>query len=121
MIEESLRRHLLDELGELVGNRIYPLRMPQKAKLPAIVYRRVSTAPVHQQGGAGTLARHRFQIDCWSHSYAEVLELADRVRQALEGRRSIGASFLDNVQDDYDEEAMLYRRSVDVMVWEEGL
>jgi hypothetical protein len=122
VIEEALRDHLLSELGDLVGNRVYPLRMMQNAQMPAIVYQRISTSPRHRQGGPASLTRHRFQIDCWARTYGEAAAVACRVQWALDGRRGrIGAILMDNASDDYDEEAMLYRRSLDVMVWEEGV
>jgi hypothetical protein len=122
VIEEVLRDHLLSEMSDLVGNRVYPLRMPQNAQMPAIVYQRISTVPRHRQGGPASLARHRFQIDCWARTYGEAATVAYRVQWALEGRRGrIGASLMDNASDDYDEKATLYRRSLDVIMWEEGL
>jgi len=43
IIGVALRAHLLDDasIAALVGARVYPLRLPQKAVMPSIVIQRV--------------------------------------------------------------------------------
>jgi len=103
----------------LVANRIWPARMPDNPTLPGIVYTRVST--VENPGlGARSLREARFQIDCWADRYTDTVAVAAAVVGALDyaTSASIDRILIDATRDLYDDAAMLYRRSVDVMIYE---
>lgn len=101
----------------LVGERVYPIRLPQKATLPAIAYSRVSSPPTRTHSGRGTLEHPRYQLDCWAATYLEAEALAAAVIQALDGQRWGNVSLAENEIDDADPETGLFRRIVDVTIW----
>jgi len=85
MIEYAVRRQLLDDptVAAIVGDRIYPLTIPQGEPLPVITYSVVATDEDNQEGDADTLARARVQLDCWATTYKQANDLARAVRLAL--------------------------------------
>lgn len=99
----------------LIGTRCYPLRLPQKPVLPAVVYQRISSS-----GRAGTSDRRvvRYQFSCWASTYAGVKALAEQVRDALEyyADATIRLGRVVNEIDDFDEGTELQRVILDVFV-----
>jgi hypothetical protein len=81
-VGSSLRTKLLSYAGvsTLVGQRMYPDALKQNATLPAIVYRRISTARDHDIGDVTRLAHSRFEIICVAASRAAADSVADAVR-----------------------------------------
>ncbi len=86
-IGTALRAHLLADatITALVVARIYPLRLPQKAVLPSIVLTRVSGLRFGHLRGAGSLARPRYQVDCWAQTHDGATTLGSLCRQRLDG------------------------------------
>ncbi len=125
-IEEALYSHLTNDAGvsALVGNRVYPLMAPQDAALPHLVYQRISSPRLRSHGGPSGLAHPRFQITATAGSYSAARSLANAVRASLDGFRgtmgggvSVGASFLDNEADGYQDVADTYTVRLDVILW----
>lgn len=83
----GLRTHLLSDttIAGLVSGRIFPLRLPQKAEMPAIVYQQISGVRFAHLRGAEALARPRFQVDCWARTHDGAVALGAFVRQRLNG------------------------------------
>jgi len=113
-LEEALYAHLSGDadVAALVGDRIYPLLVPQDADLPALAYQRISGVPIYAHDGPPGLARARVQITCLGRSYSEAKDLAARVRAALSGYRGtmggaggveVGAAFIENHRDELAE------------------
>ncbi len=67
----GLRAFLLDDtdIASLVVARIYPLRLPQKATLPAIVITRISDVRGAHLRGVQAQAKARYQVDYWAQTY----------------------------------------------------
>jgi hypothetical protein len=86
-IGEGLRAYLLADtaIAALVGTRIYPLRLPQKAEFPSIVYQRISGIRFGHLRGQGSLARPRYQVDCWDRQHLAVTRLGNLCRARLAG------------------------------------
>jgi uncharacterized protein DUF3168 len=87
MLGAALRAYLLDDvqIAALVGNRVYPLRLPQKVTLPAIVLTRISGLRFAHLRGADALARPRYQVDCWAATHDAASRLGALCRQRLNG------------------------------------
>jgi hypothetical protein len=86
---EGLRTHLLalPAIATLVGGtRIYPLRLPQKAVLAAIVVTRVDDPRIgtHLRGPGG-LSRARIQVDAWAQTHDQATALGTLCRRRLDG------------------------------------
>lgn len=81
----ALIRHALmasEEVKKRV-NKIYPV-VTERADLPYILYRHTGLdAVATTKGGADRIT---FELNCFTAQYAEGIELAEAVRDALEGQ-----------------------------------
>ncbi len=133
-IRDLLVQYLLSDttIGGLVDTRIYPLRLPQKAILPAIVVTGISNLPIEQLRGPASADEPRFQIDSWATTPDTVDVINDAVRSALEGYVGIWSddaspSALDSFvqvrfitdRDFFEEDILggLCRKSADYFIW----
>lgn len=84
-ITRALRAFLLADaaIATAVGTRIYPQKLPQNATYPAITILRVSAIRLNVLHGRASLARPRYQIDCWMQEKSGIS--AFDVAQALGG------------------------------------
>lgn len=124
-IEAAIRTHLLTVTGltNLVVARIYPGKLPQTPTLPAVVFTRISTAPVQDRSSATPVfSRGRWQFDCWATTYdgANALRLA--LRPALGGIAQASGPRIDValMQDDRDieePETARWRAVLDYFIW----
>lgn len=100
----------------LISTRCYPLTLPQKPTLPALVYQQISSAP---NQGTSTLHRDRYQISCWASTYSGAVALATQVQSALEEHTDtdqtpyLKMTYRVNSLDDYDPDDELYRVILD--------
>jgi hypothetical protein len=125
VIEQDLRAYLLAKpaIAALVGDRMYPERLPQRAALPAITYQRVFGTSLFTHDGAAGLGRGRLQLDCWGSTYQQSAELAEAVRAELAGYLGpMGgtgsvAPRIGTVIDAPEPEIDRWRRIVDVPLW----
>ena len=86
-IGAALRAHLLADvqIAAMVTARVYPLQLPQKTVLPAIVLTRISgPRPGHLRGANG-IARPRYQVDSWAVTHYVATLLGVLCRQRLNG------------------------------------
>jgi len=86
-VEKALCTKLNDTpaVTDIIGINIYPNVLEPAAELPALVYQQISGARDHVMAGPSGLASPRFQLTCWAETYAKADELADAVRQTLDG------------------------------------
>jgi hypothetical protein len=86
-IGELLQRYLADDatIADLVGTRIYPVRLPQKVTFPAVSYQRISGVRIGHLHGVASAADPRYQIDAWAQTQSAALELGAALRRRLEG------------------------------------
>lgn len=105
------------DVAALVGNRVYPIILPQDPTLPAITYQIISQTPT---GGNIHLHNMRLQVDCWSTSYAGADGLAAKVIAALRlyGERSnqrplLMSAYDVNRQDLFEPDTNEWRVSID--------
>lgn len=85
-VYEPVRALILGDAAivALVAARVWPLRLPQKPTLPAIVVTRVSDIRATPLRGSASVARPRVQVDCWAQSSDQAAALGALVRQRLE-------------------------------------
>jgi hypothetical protein len=105
-------------LRALVGRRIYPLRLPQKPTLPAVVYRRIDTPTDYSHDGPGP-SQPRFQFDCWAETLAAGIAVAAALRTALATLNSVGTRnvMISDELDLSEPDTGYYRREVDALIW----
>jgi len=117
MIEDDLYAYLKNDAGisGYVAARIYPVKMPQNVEYPAITYQLVSTVRSISQSGRVTLVEGRYQIDSWGNTYASVKNIAQSVRDALQGFRGImGATRVQGIWEDSNSERDFYEDVTDL-------
>lgn len=94
-IYRALRAFLLADatIAATVVTRIYPQKLPQNVTYPAITITRVSSIRANVLHGPASLARPRYQIDCWvkenpgataTIAFTDALTLGGAVRNRLE-------------------------------------
>lgn len=71
------------DITEKVGNRIYPLVSKVDCDFPFIVYQRMAVLPTYTKD-ALVSEEQNYSITVLSATYAESVELADAVRDAME-------------------------------------
>jgi len=121
-IEEALANKLKAD-APLLGDRVYPLKLPQNATFPAARYVRVGTARDYTHEGADHLPAVRFQIDVFDKTFAGVRTAYEEIRKSLSGFQGIDIliATLDTETDDFEDETGLYRVIADfVILYEES-
>lgn len=118
MIETEIYAYLSSNnaITALVGNRIYPLILPQNYTLPAITYTKISGQRVNAKDGQTGLANPRFQFSCWAKTYLEAKKVADVVRIAMNVFPN-GTTYMQDEQDFYEPDTGLYHVPVDFIIW----
>lgn len=87
-VERALRQILQDDADvfALSSTRVYYSKAEQGAKLPYLVLQMVANQHYEQLSGSAGLANALIQINGFSKSKSEVLDLREKVRLALQGR-----------------------------------
>jgi hypothetical protein len=110
-----------------VGTRVYYDELPQGVTYPAIRLQRISTirSPYRTLDGRANYARPRFQIDVYSPTKTEALNLAQAIYDLLEGYRGTPTGLptswrIDAISTEDEggslEELGLYRQRLDIFV-----
>lgn len=120
-LEEVLSTYLLADEGvaAMVEDRVYPVKVPEGAKLPCLSWRRVATTRQYTHDpyeATDAWVTARVQFSCWGVTPLDAIKVGEAVMLALsgyEGQMSgqlIGSS--NNVQefDDYVPQQKIYRR-----------
>ena len=109
-----------------LGDRIYPLKLPQNVAHPAVVYQRISAPRLSAFKRDVTAVAATIQVDVYGDEekgYEAFADVADAVRMALQRYRSkshpfiILDTFIDAERDDYEENTKLFRKSFDIRAW----
>ena len=125
-IETALYSYLASYAGltALIGDRIYPLVIPEQASLPAIAYQRISTRFTYSHDGDSELDRPRFQFSCVAATAKAAREVRDQVVAALSAYSgdmqgvNVGVSFIENEMDGYEPQPTdAYAMRVDALIW----
>lgn len=103
-IHVALRNLLLADTNvtDIVGTRIYPMKMPLDSPLPTLTIHRISNPIDHLTDTASP----RFQISVWSEDYAQAQQLRDAVIDYLNRYKG--------VQDGINIKQIIYLEAVDI-------
>jgi hypothetical protein len=117
-------------ISHLVGSRIYAVDLDQGAQMPANTYQRIDSprkVKEHNQPSGFPLAR--YQVGCWSGSFAGAVALAKAVRAFMKGKvgpciwgTGVNATDVKDcwVADERDyksPDALLYCRQIDIRIF----
>lgn len=115
--------HLKNDGGvaALVGDRIYPMALPQEATLPAVRYQMISRNELHIHYPKPVLVTRRYQVDGFTASYAQAKALEGALRAALYGFNKqvdpcILSTFIENMRDGDDQEVGDFQTSMDALI-----
>jgi len=103
------------DVVDIIGTRLYPMRIPQNGSLPAAVYQRISAVPVTSMDGDSGLDDIRIQISCWAATYAQAVDLASKIRTAINS--SSLKSRTNGIIDNEDPETKNYGVIQDFSMW----
>lgn len=119
-IEQALYKALAAdfELQGLLGGRIFPVLIPQGARLPVLVYHQVSGVPYNHLGAGYGLSRVRIRLDVWALSYADAKDIAEAVKAAVAAAGGFEKMIESSGPDWGDDKT--FRTSVDIVCWEKG-
>jgi hypothetical protein len=83
-VGKSLRTKLLsyNTITDLISQRMYPSVLLQNARMPAVVYTKISTRREHTLSDVTRLAHSRFQFDCYSNTLEEANDIAHAIRRS---------------------------------------
>ncbi len=117
MIEKGLVSFILDQsdITAHISNRIYPVMLPQGYNLPALSYQRISGDRLQGLTGPVNKGHPRIRIYCFAHTYSKVKQLAEDVRQSLDGYSGtmgsvqVGNVTIEGERDDFEETTEIYR------------
>lgn len=128
-IRPALRSFLLSysPISDVVGARLFPIKLPQGTTADSIVYNRISGAGDYHLQGLSGFANNRIQIDAWAPTADKATALADLIRDRIDGYRgemgtdsppsiTVHGVFMADQREDYDEEAKLHRMSRDYFI-----
>jgi len=129
-IEDALYRYLSTYPGltVLIEDRIYPLTRPQKVKVPAVTYQKISGQRLHTFANDPGMATPRFQFSCFAETYDIAKQIAEQVRLALQNFSGtmggvegvyVGAVNIEDEVDLYEEGADVNRVDVEFIIWHE--
>ena len=131
-MEEGIASYLETYAGlvALIGDRVYPMRIPQGATLPCLTYQRISTPRIltHDTSGeTGDLISPRFQFDVWTTTQKAGKAITDQVRAALNGKTgaigtapnniTIRSALAESEVPEYIPDVKLYRGRSDYFIW----
>jgi hypothetical protein len=85
MIQSQIYEALSEsaEVTAIAGSRIYPVRLPREAVLPAVVYQVPTVTPVSSMSGDSGIDNCTVTIVSWAKEYSTAHDLAYAVRKAL--------------------------------------
>ena len=110
-------------ISNLVGTRIFPNVAPQTTTFPFIIYDVTGVQPNDTKDGASTLDTNDVMISCYSETYSQASDLAQKIRVAMDrinegtyGGEQIQSSKFQSYNDIFDDtsgDAGIYRKSLD--------
>jgi hypothetical protein len=106
------------DVTAIASSRIYPVRLPREAVLPAVVYQIPTVIPVSSMSGDSGIDNCTVNIVSWAKEYSVAHDLAYAVRKALveSGLRII----TEGQNDEEDLETHSYGVSVSMNIWSES-
>ena len=124
-IHQDLTNYLNSVTGltDIVGSKIMTPDLEQGTTPPAIAFWRVTNTPLHVR----SIVQPRFQFDCWALDPLTCEQLADALRDALEGfhgsmgSRHVLSIVLNTIGPRQDPDSGHYRAILDARLFYDDL
>lgn len=111
-------------ITDLVGQRIYPIKLPQNVVYPAITYFMVGERHELASGVNPGIVEGRWQVNAWGSTVKSARDVAEAVRLGFERYRGTAdnTEILDVYDDEtagetYEDDVLVYRVHRDYRVW----
>lgn len=116
-MEIAIKNKLLEyiSLTNLIGTRLYPLKLPQNPTYPSITYQLISD-PRRQMGSKSP----RYQYSIFGTTYGQVKGVEEKLREALntlEGTANIFAQYEEDTRPIYENDTSLYSIQLDTILY----
>lgn len=100
----------------LVGDRVYPIKLPATPTLPAVTYQLVSETYDAIQDGPG-LAQPRYRFNVWADHFRELDAIVKAIRRLFNARTDgpFASSVVENAYADHDRATNRWRQVIDVL------
>jgi len=134
VLEEALKSYLLSQSGltALIGQRYYPLSIPQGCSMPAVAYEKISGPRIHAFS-ADIGSYPRMEFTCYGETYPSVSAVFEQLRSALQdylntimggvGGLEVKAVLLQDERDDFETDSkgniIKYSKIADFEIWYE--
>lgn len=89
MIDHAIYSKLSQDsnITAIVGQRIYPVKLPQEVTIPAIRFSRVSTTGrIITHSGSADVAKSRYQFSCYAEDILTAKNISEKIRQLFHGQ-----------------------------------
>ena len=110
-------------ITDIVSTRIFPNVAPQTTQFPFIIYDITGVDPNDTKDGASTLDTNDVMISCYSETYSEASDLAQKIRVAMDrinegtyGGETIQSSQFQSYNDIFDDtsgDSGIFRKALD--------
>lgn len=120
-VKSDIKTHVGSWTGltALIGNRLYPITLPQTPTLPSVTYLVISGTRIHMHDGDAGLGFFRVQFDSYAVTPEETELIIDQIVSAMIGWYPIDhnyAAFPQTPQDLPEPELSRFRMTLDVMI-----
>lgn len=106
---------LASPIDALIGPRVYPLLLPEKSKLPAIVGTTLKRTPQNALDGFAGLDLQDVLIEILAETYLDAKRVRDAARLALQASPALLTC--SDETEVYDETVRVYRVTQTWVVW----
>ena len=103
-------------INALIGTRIFPVLLPERATLPAVTYQVISMKPQYELQNRVNVTNLRLQIDAWAETYADaksavsaIVAVLDNFSGTLPDSTQVFGVQLRNSVDYFEHESLTYR------------
>lgn len=105
-------------LTDLVGDRIYPIILPQAVVYPAVTNEKISGVPLNTMADSTSrgVENYRIRVSSWAETLKEAQETSDEILIAMKSATSFEAIPVFD-QDFHESEPRVYRVVIDFSVW----
>jgi hypothetical protein len=100
-----------------IGTSIFPDHAVQGAKVPTIVYHRISGTRHNSLTGYVGLENARIQFDIYATAIDKRREITDLLIGALTSSTRFSIVAQESPIDEYDDDIGLYARIIDISIW----
>jgi len=111
------------DIQAFVDDRVFPNVAPQTTEFPFIIYDVTGVQPNDTKDGPSTLDTNDVMISCYSETYSQASDLAQKIRVAMDrinegtyGGEQIQSSQFQSYNDIFDDtsgDAGIYRKALD--------